>query len=123
MKPRTKAVIYSLLIFPGSGFFILNQKRIGYGFIAATLGFLSVVMVDAMYKAQIIADTLITSATKRGVLDPQLLLRKLEALPGMLPEQITTTAGLLPDVVVSLCTYAIIVIWGLGIAGLWRIKV
>ena len=122
MKNHTKAIIYSVLIFPGSGFFILGQKRLGYGFVAVTLVFLTAAMIDAAHKASSISDSIIQSVTRHGLVDPQLLISKLDTLPSFIREQMLITPGLLPEWLSTLSNYGLLVIWIAGIAGLWMIK-
>lgn len=122
MKKHTKAIIYSVLIFPGSGFFVLGHKRIGYSFAAATLIFLTAAMIDAAHKASSISDSLLQSVTRHGLVDPQLLISKLDTLPSFIREQMLITPGLLPEWLSTLSNYGLLVIWIAGIAGLWMIK-
>lgn len=122
MKKHTKAILYSVLIFPGSGFFVLGQKRIGYSFAAITLVFLTAAMIDAAHKANSISDSLIQSVTRHGLVDPQLLISKLDTLPSFIREQILITPGLLPEWLSTLSNYGLLLIWAAGIAGLWAIR-
>ncbi len=122
MKINTKAILYSVLIFPGSGFFTLGQKRIGYSFAAITLVFFTAAMIDATHKANSISQSIIQSVTRHGLLDPQLLISKLDTLPGVIREQLLITPGLLPDWLSTLSHYGLLVLWVAGIAGLWLVK-
>lgn len=59
MKNEHKAALYSSIVFPGSGYFFTNEKKRGYLCIATCLIILFILMKEAWYKAQIIANKIV----------------------------------------------------------------
>ena len=59
MKLSTKAALYSSIVFPGSGYFIVKEKIRGY--IACSISFacLVIYIIEAFHKAQIIAHKIV----------------------------------------------------------------
>jgi len=59
MKVSTKALIYSLIVFPGSGYFIAKNKIKGCIVLSISLVCLAIFMIEAFHKAQIIAEKIV----------------------------------------------------------------
>jgi len=107
MKLSTKAAIYSALVFPGAGYFVV--KKTVHGAVAFLITFvgLALVMVEAFHKAQIIADKMVAGAIPLDI--------------GVIREQILTTPGVFSATVVSAISIVIGVVWLGGIIDSWRI--
>ncbi|MBC3766159.1 hypothetical protein [Neptunicella marina] len=56
MKPKTKALLFSALLFPGTGHFVLKRPLAGSGIVFAALLLIHQLASDVMTQAQLIAD-------------------------------------------------------------------
>ncbi len=108
MNIPTKAAIYSGIVFPGAGYFIVHCKKQGLAFIATTLFFLTFIIYESYYKAQIIAQNIVNS----GVIPTSI---------NQLREQLLMTPGILSPTVLNSIYAAIIFIWIFGIIDSYRI--
>jgi hypothetical protein len=59
MKLSTKAALYSGLVFPGTGYFFIANKKKAWGCIALSLLCFASLMSEAIFKANIIAQKII----------------------------------------------------------------
>jgi hypothetical protein len=59
MKVSSKALIYSLIVFPGSGYFIAKNKLRGGISLSISLICLAIFMIEAFHKAQTLAEKII----------------------------------------------------------------
>ena len=107
MKLSTKAAIYSTIVFPGAGYFVVKKYVHGVIALLFAFGSLAVVFIEAYHKAQIIAEKIVL---------------------GLLPINITVIREqllIIPDVygpnVVSAATGLIVLIWLIGILDSYRI--
>ena len=108
MKISSKAAVYSGLVFPGSGYFIVHCNKRAIAFILATFVCLAFIMYEAYYKAQIIAQGIIDS----GVIPTSI---------SQLREQIVITPGILTPFEIN-SIYAIIgLIWLIGLIDSYRV--
>ncbi len=86
MTLANKALLYSLFVFPGSGYFFIGKKRLAWSILIAVCAGIGVFMVEAYAKAQVIAAKIVygeipysISAIREqieivpGVIDPNLL--------------------------------------------------
>jgi len=62
MKKSSKAALLSALIFPGAGHLFLKSYLRGFGLLLASLAALSVVVVRAYQKAQLIVDQIVSGS-------------------------------------------------------------
>jgi len=108
MKTSLKAAIYSGIVFPGTGYFIVHHNKRAITFILATLICLSFIMYEAYYKAQIIAQSIV----ERGVIPSSIT---------QLREQILSTPGILTASEINAIYTAIIFIWLVGLVDSYRI--
>ncbi|WNO08548.1 hypothetical protein [Teredinibacter sp. KSP-S5-2] len=97
MSPFTKAMLYSGLVFPGAGYFILGHKIRGTLAMLLIILILAVVFVEAKYRADIISHEILS-----GKIDLDLLLIR---------ERIKTVQGFLSPEVIAWLTYGFIGIW------------
>ncbi len=107
MKLSTKAALYSGLVFPGAGYFII--KKITHGTVSClmSLAGLTVVVIEVFHKAQAISEKIITGAMPVDI--------------GLIREQILTIPGTFPPEIVSSISIMIGLIWLVGIVDSWRI--
>ncbi len=107
MKLSTRALLYSGLVFPGAGYFVV--KKIVRGIIAFLMTFvgLVVVMVEAFHKAQIIAEKIVMGAIPIDI--------------SVIREQILVTPGVFSTTVVSVVSAMIGLVWLVGIVDSWRL--
>lgn len=59
MKLSTKAALFSALVFPGSGYFVVERKAKGMAFVLVVLSIVVLFMVEVIYKAQLIAQEIV----------------------------------------------------------------
>ena len=109
MKLSTKAAIYSGIVFPGAGYFVVKKNTHGVVSSLITIAGLVVVVIGAFHKAQIIADKIIAGVIPFDV--------------ALIREQIFITPGLFSPDAVSLISIVIGAIWLVGIVDSWRIGV
>ena len=106
MKLSTKAAIYSAVIFPGAGFFIVNKKRTGYAFLIMTLACLWPIIHEVFYKSRIIVDKIVQGELANDFL--------------IIQDQILTQPGVIPDSVLTGTSMAIAFLWLLGVIEAYR---
>ncbi len=101
MKLSTRAALYSALVFPGAGYFVV--KKPVYGSIAFLITFagLAVVVTEAFHKAQIIAEKIVTGAIPADI--------------GEMREQMLAIPGVFSPEVVSGVTVIIGLVWLVGV--------
>ena len=101
MKLATKAVIFSGIVFPGAGYFIVGKKLKGSVSLALVIGGLAFIMADVFYRANIIAEKIIYGQVPNDVL--------------AIRQEILLTPGNLSPQLMSGLSIAIGLIWLLGI--------
>ncbi|NRB38225.1 MAG: hypothetical protein HRU20_07110 [Pseudomonadales bacterium] len=107
MKTSSKSVIYSAVVFPGAGYFILSKKKQAMVFLALTLSCLCVIFYDAYYKAQIIADKIVNGYLAIDI--------------NVIRNEIQTSTGIVDPFIITSITIAIGLLWLLGIVDCYRI--
>lgn len=117
MKPSTKAIIYSAVIFPGAGYFILNDKKKGFTFAALSAACLVFILFDTLVKANTMANQLVQKFTRNGVLDIQALSQTLSTLPTYIREQLLIIEGPLPASFITGLTVVLAIIWLASLVG------
>ena len=60
MKLSTKAALYSFIVFPGAGYFIIKEKKRGTAVFIISIIVLIIYMFEAFHKAQIIAEKMVS---------------------------------------------------------------
>lgn len=106
MLIQNKALLYSAFIFPGSGYFIAKKKVLGFIFIALTLLLFAPLMVEANYKAQIIAQQIVYGDLSLNILQ--------------IREQIEQTPGFLSDQQVNFIYGGLLSLWLVGMLDSYR---
>lgn len=117
MKPSTKAIIYSAVIFPGAGYFILKDKKKGFTFAALSAACLIFILFDTLVKANTMANQLVQKFTRNGLIDIQALSQTLSTLPSYIREQLLVIEGPLPANFITGLTIVLGVIWVASLAG------
>ena len=107
MKTATKAALFSAIVFPGAGYFVVKKNVRGVVASLITLAGLSIMMVEAYQKAQIIAEKIVAGIIP---LDIQIIREQIMITPG----------NLSPDVVMYL-SISVGVVWLFGIIDSYRI--
>ncbi len=107
MKLSTKAAIYSGLVFPGAGYFVVKKNFHGSIAFLITFAGLAVVVIEAFHKAQIIAEKIVAGAIPVDI--------------GFIREQILETPGAFSPAVVSAISIVIGLVWLVGIVDSYRI--
>ncbi len=117
MKLSTKVLIYSAVIFPGAGYFIIQHTKTAYAFTLVAASFWVFIIYDSMIKARIMADQLVQQLSHNGVIDTQQLTQSLLTLPAYIREQMLIIEGPLPAGLIVGCSIALGITWLLGMAG------
>ena len=73
MNTAGKAALYSAIVFPGSGYFFTQKKNRGWISMALSLVILGILMKEAWYKAQIIAQKIVMGEIPHDFLEIQKL--------------------------------------------------
>lgn len=107
MQNSVKAALFSALIFPGCGHFLLRCYRTGFALLAITLVALGFILNYAMTQARIIADQIIANELP---LDPVLIAERVSA---------ATSGG--DSTANQIAMGVIFVCWIIGIADSYRI--
>lgn len=106
MQLHHKAMLYSALVFPGSGYFVIKNKVLGLIFILLTLLLLAPLMVEANHKAQIIAQQIVYGDISLNIL--------------AIREQIEQTPGILTNQQVNFIYGSLLSVWLVGILDSYR---
>ncbi len=106
MKLSTKATLFSSIIFPGAGYFVLDRYKQGLAFIVATLAGLGVIFYDAWHKAQILAEKILLGDI---AFDIAIIRERIALLPDTVDSKLLTAIY---------C--AIILLWLIGIIDSYR---
>lgn len=91
MKTATKAALFSAIVFPGAGYFVVQRRVQGAIAFLITLTGLSIMMVEAYQKAQIIAEKIVAGVVP---LDVQVIREQIILTPGNLSPEIATYLSL-----------------------------
>ncbi len=97
MKTSIKAAIYSGVVFPGTGYFVVGKILRGIIACLITIAALSIIVMEINHKVQIISEKIIMGTL---TFDPLLI-----------QEQILETTGKFSPEVLMLATYTIGIVW------------
>ena len=92
MKLSLKVLIYSGLVFPGSGYFMLKKKFRGTMAFAITIGCLLFIMMEIFHRANIIAEKIIHGEI---VYDIAIIREQILLTPGSLDEGTMNTLSMI----------------------------
>lgn len=101
MSTFTRAMLYSGLVFPGAGYFILGRRVRGALAILLIILILAVVFVEAKYRADIISQEILS-----GKIELDLLLIR---------ERIQSVQGFLSPKLIAWLTYGFIGVWAVAL--------
>lgn len=107
MKLSTKAAIYSGIVFPGAGYFAVKKPIRGLVAALISLVYLGLVIVEAVHKAQIIAQDILNGLIRYDI--------------ASIRAQIELTPGIISTQALTLATIAIAIVWVVGIIDSYRI--
>lgn len=107
MKLSTKAALFSSIVFPGSGYFIIQKNIRGFIFFFITIAVLSVIMIEVFHKAQIIAEKIVQGLIPLDI--------------NIIREQILTMPAVFSPQLMSSLSIVIGVLWLVGIVDSYRI--
>ncbi len=107
MQSHIKAAVYSGLVFPGAGYFFLKKVKRAVIFVLLTLLSLIVVLYDAIYKAQIIAQKIVNGEIPFDLT--------------IIRQQISATAGVLDASVVVALYSVMAVLWLVSVVDCYRL--
>lgn len=91
MKLSIKAAMFSAIVFPGAGYFVVDRKVRGIAALIVTISILIFMMRDIFYRANIIADKIVYGVIPYDIasLREQILLT-----PGQLSQELMTNLSL-----------------------------
>lgn len=107
MKLSTKAALFSALIFPGSGYFIVGQKLKGALCLSAILVALVLFMMEAFYKAQLIAQKIVSGHISYEI--------------AVIREEIIHTPGRFDATIIGYVSWLVVALWLVSIVDAYRI--
>ncbi len=107
MKLSMKAALYSGLLFPGAGYFVVQKKLRGSVALLVTIAGLSIIIIESIHKAQIIAEKIVSGAIQLDV--------------KVLRQQILETPGIFNPDLLSGVYFIIGLVWFVGIVDCYRI--
>ncbi|MCK5336121.1 MAG: hypothetical protein KAQ67_08160, partial [Gammaproteobacteria bacterium] len=105
MKPSIKAVVFSAIVFPGAGYFIVNKTARGSAAIAITISCMVFIMVDVDHRANIIAEKIVYGE----------IVYEFPFDIAVIREQVLLTPGNLSQEVISNISIVIGLIWVVSI--------
>ncbi len=108
MKLSTKAVIYSAVIFPGAGYFLLNHFKRGILALSVIMACFCVLMFESFYKAQLIVEKMKLSGNFTLNIEEIL-------------HQLTTIQGKLPELWVSTISWTLFIVWLISLIDVYRL--
>lgn len=107
MKKSVKAALFSGLVFPGAGYFLVKQKSKGFIFLLLVLAGGTLVGMDVYHKAMLIVNQVIDGSLP---LDPQIIQQKVMTLPDEFSPILLNAIG-----------FSIIGLWIFGIVDSYRV--
>lgn len=97
MKLSAKVLLYSGLVFPGAGYFVLEKMYRGGVALITTIGCLVFIMSDVFHRASIIAEKIVQGDIPYDI--------------SIVREQILRTPGELSDGTISMLSITIGMVW------------
>jgi hypothetical protein len=107
MKLKHKATLYSLLVFPGAGYFFLDRMQRGFVAMFLSLGGLAVLTVEAFHKAQVLAEKIVYGELPYDI--------------NVIRQQIPLTPGVLDERLVIGITLSLLLLWLFACVDSYRI--
>ncbi len=107
MKRPLKAALFSALLFPGSGYLLLDKLKQASIFISLTLMGLGMITYQSIYKAKLISQKIISGDVSSDLTS---ISRELENLPGIINPDLLDIMGII-----------IIILWVVGTVDCYRI--
>ncbi len=107
MKISNKAALYSAIVFPGAGYFIVKRKPLAYLFLGLTLLCLWPLSREIFYKANRIAEQILQGSLPYSITS---IREQIHSMPGLLSQQTITGISI-----------ALILLWSLGILDAYRV--
>jgi hypothetical protein len=101
MKLSIKAVMFSAIVFPGAGYFVVDRKIKGIASLVITIGCLLVIMIDVYHRANIIAEKIIYGVIPNDIV--------------AIREQILLTPGNMTPELISSLSMVVGLIWVVSI--------
>jgi hypothetical protein len=107
MKKSYKAALFSALIFPGSGHFLLKQYALGFFFAGTATGCISVLVFRAIAIAQTIRDQMLSGEIPLDI--------------ARISSEISIQSEAAGSTTVTVATWALILCWLAGTADAFRL--
>jgi hypothetical protein len=107
VKKANKAIVFSVFVFPGAGYFILGATKRAIATFFLTLACLGIVLAESFHKAQFISQRIVDGRIPLDILG--------------IREQIELAPGLFPPGVITAVSISIGVLWIAGIVDAYRL--
>ena len=107
MKNATKAALWSVFVFPGSGHFVLHKPIPGAAIISITLATLTVVVIKAVDRAMQIVD--------------KIFLGEIPFDLSIILEQVSMQSARADSQLLDITTYTLVAVWLLAAIDAYRI--
>ena len=107
MKKASRAILYSTIVFPGAGYWVLGATKRAVSVLLATLTCLSVIAFESIHKAQIISQKIIDGEIALDIM--------------AIREQIESTPGVFSPGMITFVSVAIATFWLIGILDVYRL--
>ncbi len=107
MKLSLKAALFSAFIFPGSGYFLVNARFKAYLSLLIVSSGLVIVMMEAVYKAQVIAEKIVSGHISYEI--------------SVIREQILVIPGRFDANMIAYASWLVALIWFVGIVDSYRL--
>jgi uncharacterized protein DUF6677 len=107
MKKSTKALLFSALLFPGAGHFLLKRYRRGVLLLTITLAALIIIVRDALQQALVLVDKI-----QSGAIPPD---------AQMIAQAIEQAANTGASTSVNVAWVIVVVCWAVGIIDAFRL--
>jgi len=107
MKLSIKAALFSALVFPGSGYFLVHSKTKAWACMLVVLSSLVIFMLEAAYKAELIAQKIVAGHISYEI--------------SAVREQILLLPGRFDANLISYASWLIVFIWLISIVDSYRL--
>ena len=107
MKKSTKAVLFSALVSPGAGYFVLGARKRGLAALIASAILIGVVVIDSNHKAKAIAQKIVNGDITLDI--------------ATIREQIATAPGMFSERTIEVAVALLLTLWVVGIVDAYRL--
>lgn len=107
MKKSTKALLWSALVYPGAGYFVLGAPKRGIAAFIASVILICVVVMDSNHKAKVIAQKIVDGEITLDITT--------------IREEIATAPGRFSESTIEIAVALLLLLWVVGIVDTYRL--